>query len=284
MTDPSPVQIPRTQTHLLRSKLVNDDFEILVLMPPEGVTGPLPVIYFTDASLGTFGMATSVVSLLQGGIEIPPVLLIGIGYPIGANAREFIRLRTRDFSPTADRGQETMMAQLMGFAKLESGGAPAFLEFLTTELRAWVKERFEVLDDTTLVGDSMGGLFATYTLFRQPEAFSRYVIGSPWLCWNPSVSERYEQEYAASHRDLNATVFLAAGADEAVLRPGFPAAMASIYCQADTAARTRRLGEALASRNYPSLRLTTRIFPEETHFTIPAILLAHGLRDVFAPK
>jgi predicted alpha/beta superfamily hydrolase len=130
----------------------------------------------------------------------------------------------------------------------------------------------------------MGGLFATYTLFRQPDAFARYVIGSPWLCWNSCVSERYEQDYAATHTDLKATVFLAAGADEAVLRPGFPAPMASMYREADTAARTRRLGEALTSRNYPSLRLTTRIFPEETHFTIPAILLAHGLRNVFAPS
>ena len=41
------------------------------------------------------------------------------------------------------------------------------------------------------------------------------------------------------------------------------------------------MGEALASRNYPSLRLKTLIFAEETHFTVPYAIAAHGLRYVF---
>jgi hypothetical protein len=50
---------------------------------------------------------------------------------------------------------------------------------------------------------------------------------------------------------------------------------------ADTEAHTRRLGEVLQSRTYPSLKLKTMIWDEETHFTVPYAIMAHGLRWVF---
>ncbi len=69
-----------------------------------------------------------------------------------------------------------------------------------------------------------------------------------------------------------------------MLPPALPALAAEGLRGADTAELTGRLGASLASRRYPSLRLTTRIFPEETHFTILPILVAHGLRAVFAAE
>jgi hypothetical protein len=128
----------------------------------------------------------------------------------------------------------------------------------------------------------MGGLFGTYTLFHRPTAFRRYVLGSPWLCWDAETTTAYESTYAVDHDDLDATVFLAAGADEDVLPPAMPEPIQPIFRNADTAGHTRRLAEALEQRRYPSLRLTWRIFPEETHFTLPPIVMAHGLRAVYA--
>ena len=128
----------------------------------------------------------------------------------------------------------------------------------------------------------MGGLFGTYTLIHRPAAFRRYILGSPWLCWDAATTTAYEPVYAADHNNLDATVFLAAGADEDVLPPAMPAPSASLSRTADTAGHTRRLAEALEQRRYPSLELTWRIFPEETHFTMVPILIAHGLRAVYA--
>ena len=92
----------------------------------------------------------------------------------------------------------------------------------------------------------------------------------------------YEPAYAADHSDLDATVFLAAGAHEDVLPPGLSAPMQANFGAADTAAHTRRLAEALEQRQYPSLDLTWRIFPEVTHFTMLPVLTALGLRAVYA--
>ena len=127
----------------------------------------------------------------------------------------------------------------------------------------------------------MGGLFGTYVLLNHHGFFKRYVIGSPWLSWDKPLSFDYEASYAASHDDLDAVVFLAAGGAEDVMSPAFDPGAAKIFEAADTGALTVRLGELPTSRNYPNLRLKTVIFPEETHFTVPFGLMAHGLRWVF---
>ncbi len=280
MTTPPPVHLPGTEVHSLHSSSVDYDFEISIQLPPPEVEGPVPVIYVTDANMG-FGMATAIASMLAGGAEIPPCLLVGIGYPVGADFLAFARLRTRDFTPSVDERQLAAIEAFSG-ARPESGGAGAFLDFLTAELRDWVNSQYDVVGaDATYIGDSMGGLFGMFALFHKPAAFKRYLIGSPWLCWDYPISFKYEEAYAAEHPDLPATVFLAAGADEAVLAPGMPEALAPIFQDAEVAAYTQRLADSLESRKYPNLRLTTRIFPEETHYTLPAILMAHGLRRVF---
>ena len=149
------------------------------------------------------------------------------------------------------------------------------------ELWPWITENFDVVDDRTYVGDSMGGLFGTYVLFNHPGFFNRYVIGSPWICWDHPLCFDYEAEYARNHDDLDAVVFLSAGGAEHVMSPAFDPNAASIFNRANTEAHTVKMGELLASRQYPGLRLKTMIFPEETHFTVPYALVPHGLRYVF---
>jgi predicted alpha/beta superfamily hydrolase len=272
-------QLPGTEVHLLESKVVGDTFEISVLLPPDGVEGPLPVIYCTDANI-FFGAAANAVSLLTLGGGIPPALLVGVGYPSGGDFQEFLRLRTRDFSPSEDAFKLQKFGQ-MAEREVTGGGAEKFISFLTTELRDWLSIRFNLSDDHTFIGDSMGGLFGTYALLNHPQSFNRYIIGSPWLCWDHPVSFRFEEEYAATHDDLAAKVFLAAGGDEHVLYPNLPEPIRPIFRDANTANLTQEMSDKLNSRNYPGLDLTIRILPNETHFTIIGALIAQGLRVVF---
>ena len=282
MTHPTQ-QLFGTEVHTLQSDAVGDAFEITVAPPPAGTEGPVGVVYFTDATT-RIGTAVETVRSLSTTGEIPPLLLVGVGYPVRAEEAPWLRLRTRDFSPSPspDPAQYAALAETIGAEAVETGGAPRFLDFLADELQPWVRDRYDVSDDAVYVGNSMGGLFGVYTLFHRPAAFRRYVIGSPWLCWDPETATAYEPAYAADHSDLDATVFMAAGTDEAVLPPAQPPAGQSLFRAADTAAHTRRLAEALEQRRYPSLDLTWRIFPEVTHFTMSGILIAQGLRAVYA--
>ena len=71
-----------------------------------------------------------------------------------------------------------------------------------------------------------------------------------------------EQEHAVQHSDLAATVFLSAAG--ALKEPE----------------KLPRLAEALKGRNYPSLKLETRVFEDDTRFTEPFAMISIGLRVV----
>jgi predicted alpha/beta superfamily hydrolase len=257
------------------------DFEICVQRPSMACPEPVPVVYLTDANLA-FGAVANVSSVLMIGGEIPPVLTVGIGYPMGADITYVMRRRMYDFSPTSDEWQLGMLAPVpLVNGEVKAGGAPLFFRFMREELWAWIVERYNVSNNRTYVGNSMGGLFGLYILFNHHGFFKRYLIGSPWICWDQPLCFDYEANYAADHDDLDAVVFLSAGGAEHVLSPAFDPGMGVRFAKADTEAQTVRMGELLARRHYPTLKLKTLIFPEETHFTVPFAIIAHGLRYVF---
>ena len=83
--------IENTEVYQLKSDVVGDIFEITV-MKPENVNDnddPLPVIYLTDAN-NSLGTGCDVANLLMLGGEIPPVILVAVGYPLGGDFNNFI--------------------------------------------------------------------------------------------------------------------------------------------------------------------------------------------------
>jgi len=277
----NPVVLHGTETHVVHSAIMDLDLEIRILHPPVAPPQPLPVVYATDANM-SFGIAANVIPLLVMGGEIPPVLTVGIGYPVGADLTYVLRRRQYDLTPTTDAWYLKMFGSSPLFAaELKGGGASQFFRFLSEELWPWIAERYNVSGDRTYVGHSSAGLFGVYALFNHHGFFRRYVIGSPGLDWDNPLCFDYEAKYAAEHKDLDAIVFLSAGEGESVVRPTLDSAMAAAFTKANFAENTVRMGELLRSRNYPSLKLKTKIFEEETHFTMPSIYMPHGLRYVF---
>jgi hypothetical protein len=241
----------------------------------------LPVVYETDANF-FFGTIANVVPLLVMGGEIPPVLTVGIGYPVEADMTLFLQRRIYDLSPAPDECYlKALGSSAIIGGQLKAGGAPQFFRFMSEELWPWLTERYHVSGDRAYVGDSMGGLFGVYTLLNHHGFFRRYVIGSPEMDWSFPLCFDYEAKYAAEHKDLDAIVFLSAGGAERVLRSTLDPSLATIFAKADRAGHTVRMGELLAGRRYPNLKLKTKIFAEETHFTMPSAMIAHGLRYVF---
>lgn len=239
---------------------------------------PLPVVYVLDGD-GAFGVVTQAVRMLQMEANgLPPMLVVGVGYRYSSSklARaEHAAWRTRDFSPTLDAASQAQTRDVLakqGFdVAIQPGGAPKFLSFLTTELRPIIAQTYAVdTADQTLVGMSLGGLFALYTLFNLPTAFKRYVILSPALWWDDRAIFAHEASYAASATDLAAKVFLGVGSlEEADGAPYWPVS------------NLAAMDAALRGRNYPSLDLTHHVFPEETHMSVYSGAVTRGLRTVF---
>jgi predicted alpha/beta superfamily hydrolase len=262
------VTIPNTELHFVSSDIVGDQFKISVALPKNyaDTTERYPVVYLLDANI-FFGLVTETARLLQFGKEIPDCVIVGIGYPDDA---QHLTLRNRDYIPPPDEA----------FLQDKSNDVPdptmhkadKFLAFLCHELMPYLQDQYRIdPDDTVLAGDSNSGLFGLYTLFHQPTLFRRYIIGSPAMyCWN-NVTFDYEARYAATHDDLPVTIFLSAGALEAIFEPAFAAMLSNVA----------KLTEILTSRKYPGLKLISHIFDNETHYSVIPATMSRGLRAVF---
>ena len=294
-----PATIPNSEVRLLKSQFVNQEFRIYVAKPTRwGVTDSAgtkyPVIYALDAN-GEFGTVAEVVRMAAFGPgEMPTAIVVGIGYPVAGMA-ETLNLRTRDYTPTRDTAFAGFAAGLWGNGVAPTpGGAEAFLKFIREELKPFIEKNYPADPaDATLIGHSFGGLFAAYALLRQPEAFQRYVIASPSLWWDRKILFEYEKQYAAEHKDLAAKVFLSVGGLENTVElkksfanfpPAMLAPMTAYYDRAGYPEMVELLGpfaKALAGRRYPSLRVTSYVFPGETHSSVMPMIASRGLRVVF---
>nr|WP_316640450.1 alpha/beta hydrolase-fold protein [uncultured Roseateles sp.] len=148
------------------------------------VDGEVPVLFVTDADL-IFATAAEIVSLYGLGGMKPTAMVVGIGYGTD-DLMAFTKLRTNDLTPPLDdegRAKFDHMPSLIGD---KSGGADAFLSFLTDTLKPEISRRYPKASATNhaLLGHSLGGLFVSRALLTRPDSFAAFLIGSPALWWN----------------------------------------------------------------------------------------------------
>lgn len=187
-------------------------------------------------------------------IAEPEIFVVGIGYRIKDMA-DWGAWRTRDLTPTNVPSTDTYWAGL--FSKLagrqlevKTGNASKFLECIEKEVFPFMESNYRVSPTGRgLGGYSYGGLFSLYVLFKKPELFTLYYAGSPSIRYDKGVLYTYEEEYTATHKDLNATLFMTAGGAEDSL----------------LLVHVGKMAAQLKARNYPGLKVETTVFPDETH-------------------
>jgi predicted alpha/beta superfamily hydrolase len=249
-----------------------------IALPPSYEHGErsYPVLWVTDASL-SFPLAVGLMNWLHTAQEITELIVIGVGARDESDHAEFAARRTHDFYPrsrwvNAGPGGARMEAVQSDEMSRAGGGAGALLSFLLDELRPALAAEFRFADDHGLVGFSGGGHFVGFALFSRPTAFGRYLAGSPALSGCEDLLFSMEADHAATHDDLAAKVFLGAG--EAELADPYVAA-------ADVVGSVTRMAQLLRLRHYPSLQLTARLFPGQTHGSALSYSLSEGLRTLY---
>lgn len=253
-------------------------FRIDVALPAASVQAgqTLPVIYVLDGNW-SFAIAAQIARALTIGPEaIPPAIIVGIGYAVDGPAAfgATAALRYRDLAHGVDEKHITMMREMIPPA-LWPDGAPVgksarFSRFIEDQLKPFIEARYPVdTSNQTLLGVSLGGLFVLRALFTAPSSFQRYVAISPSIWWN--CCELLDEEAQAVARgNLNARLFMGVGSDEQAQAPDARMVMNLV----EMAARLRR--------GCPDLKLTSYIFPEEGHMSVPPAGISRGLRVVFA--
>lgn len=260
-----------------------------------------PVVYVLDGKLN-FAMVHAQCQLLSALGQIPPVVVVGLAYHGDENFFEKdVISRLRDLTPNEGGVLEAAMWGLNGAGdSMIPGGASEFLRFLD-ELRPALEVRYPIDPaDATILGNSLGGLFSSWVLFHEPDAFQRYVIVSPAWWWNNYEIWRWEARYAANHDTLKASVFVTAGgfetaaahqamiermaaAAEGTAREHFGRYLAAAQTQGwpRMAEITPEFSAQIEARHYADLDLAVLNLPDETHESIPGAGFSRGLRFVF---
>lgn len=285
VTSAGPAMTAATQRYRFDSRNVGKPFFVEVVridrpFPP--VAEKLPVVFVPDGNVLTT-LVPAIVHL--GSFEsLPSMIVVGVSYDFGTAepqeaAFEGYARRLTDFTPTDDESDEIAMAslaaqQLFGMEAwpddVPFGRADAFLAFIEEEVKPFLAEVYPAadLEDTALVGHSLGGLFTMHVLLTSPDSFDRYVALDP-SPWGDVLLQEEE-----TLGDVSARLFVGVSG---VLPPGLPPGYR-------TPAET--LGELDArfrTRDRPGLRHSFRIFPEETHNSLPPAGIMAGLRAVFDP-
>jgi predicted alpha/beta superfamily hydrolase len=206
--------------------------------------------------------------------QIPPLLIVGIGYGGATGMRDMMKLRNYELTPTVDEAYiERATAQGQDLGPMGLGGAPGFLKFIEEELAPVIEETYGAdPTDRGLFGFSLGGLFTTWAMLRPSTGFRRFIAGSPSLWWDKRVMFEIEAERAVESRELGAQAFISAGEleEHPSNRPLTAFRMVSNVVE---------FAGSLARREYEGLTLDLEIVRGVGHEQAPMIV--QGLRSVY---
>ena len=181
----------------IQSTVLSQTRELQVLLPESYYSDPqasYPVIYLMDGDYNFHGVAGMLDFLAGKGELIPDVILVGIADKGTVQYRQFMTP-----SSFAAKSPKT------------KGKAAEFLRFITEELQAKITKNYRTAGHSTLVGQSMGGLFVLNALLEQPDAFNNYVAISPsvWLAEQAIVAKAKEKLLNAEHQPVSLFLSLA---------------------------------------------------------------------------
>lgn len=254
-------------TFEMKSKYVDQTFEIHVSVPASCEKEKCPVIYFADADadFGVFPMLSE--GLAYAGV--PWTINVRVGYPSDMDTSNWLVLRDRDLLMSSEdqvnslKRKPFLPVDIQKTAPKFGRGAPDFLTFLRSELIPEIENRYPVKsDDRTYYGFGGGSVFGLYTLFTQPDTFNRYVLGSGF---SQSNLDRALQ-FAKSGKPIDANLFFSVGMDESL---------------GTTFGGYLDLARILNEFSIPGLNYSYRAWPDEIHATASIPAFTFGMRSVF---
>lgn len=264
---------PRT----FQSKRFDYPHELTIALPASYGVQPnraYPVLWVLDGPL----MTRAVVGILDQmviGNQAPEMIVVGIGSP-AKDGLAGVGRRIVEFSPPGK-----------GYAPPGLGGAlfdkvapiPAFphraddfLALLIDDLRPALAADYRFSGEHALFGHSAGGMVGAYSLFARPGAFSRMILGSPYVGGVDDAVMKAEARYSQRRRDLPVALYVGAGSEEA--NEWFLAV-------SGIASGTARFGETLLMRGYSGLKLRTRIYDGEDHYSVAPRVIGDGIRQLW---
>ncbi len=266
-TEGAPYVLKGTQVWTVPDPVSGRDYEVFVSLPASYEAEPnrrYPVVYVTDADYA-FPIIRQVARRVNlNGPVIEEFILIGLSY---ARGDEPVASRNRDYTPTPN-GPRTASSTI-------HGEGPAYQAYLKTGVLPFVEQRFRADPARrVLLGHSYGGLLGAQIMFTDPTLFHAYVLGSPSFWFDNRHIMTMEADYARTHRDLPADVFMYIGEYEV------PGADRRNTKDTDMVGDLRTMEATLKARAYPGLRVRSVVLEDEDHLTVAPVGFTRALMAV----
>jgi uncharacterized protein len=159
-------------TRVIYSSSAKDSFEIYITEPEHiDPSKKISVFYYLDANLKSGKKLREMVSRPEFEQKSNNTIFVGVGH-IG----DFHVLRRRDFIlPTINNGDTAGLSS--NYGQIEN-----FYGFLKTELMPMINSAYNTdPKNNSILGHSLGGLFAFYCLFKNDTIFKNFYALSPSL-------------------------------------------------------------------------------------------------------
>jgi predicted alpha/beta superfamily hydrolase len=166
-----PAQTPPTNNTLtINSEILGEQQKAFVYLPKdyEKNDKKYPVVYILDGEYNFSFTSDAVKTLSSWTSRIPPSIVIGLT----SNKRD------RDLTPKPDPTWQP--PQPIPTA----GGADKFLEYVEKELIPYIEKNYRTDGFRTIIGHSLGGLFAVHSLTARPNLFRFYILLDSSLWWD----------------------------------------------------------------------------------------------------
>lgn len=249
----------------LESEILDETRGYYVYLPPSYETDKslYPTIYLLDGDINRFKGFVGVLEALSTatlGNQVQQAIVIAL-----PNTD-----RSRDLTPSVLKQWRFKGRVLDTFEK--TGNAKAFSLFIEKELIPKVESSFRTSGKRMLVGESFGGLFASYSLLHKQELFTDYLLIDPTAVWDDDYLNR-THDLAFKGVTVNSNVYFAFANNSHLGALG----LANYEMGSEFAAKMIKQSskQALAKQQY---------FANETHGTVAFLAWYHGLKQLLATK
>jgi uncharacterized protein len=267
-----PYELEGTEVQTIPSKILHRDYEIFVSLPASYATSKksYPVLFITDANYA-FPLIRSINRRVSdNGKKLEEFILVGLSYAKGDDP---VHSRNRDYTPTDTTNNSS---------ERPTGQAEPYRQFIEKEVFPFVAANYRAdMSRKIFSGHSYGSLLGIHMLLTEPQMFNQYILGSPSLWYDKRVMFDMERNYAASHKDMPAQVFMLIGSFETV-RP--KEHNPRYNKESDMVKEMKEFETRLKSRHYPNLSVHSEVIQDEDHLTVFPSLITRGLFWSFATK
>ncbi len=192
------------ETLSFQSRVLNESRQLNIYTPPSyGKTDKkFPVIYVLDGSLDEDFI--HIVGLTQFA-SFSWINTIEESIVVGVSNVD----RKKDFTFPSNNKQDQEEFPTAGHSK-------QFISFLTTEVIPMIEKEYQINNNRTLIGQSLGGLLATEILYKHTSLFDKYIIVSPSLWWDDESLLDIEGDFTAPYPK----VYVAVGKEGPTMETG----------------------------------------------------------------